>query len=105
MLIISVQTSALTKSCRYNNGRKSWYDRECHICSSGSAIGLAGSAVIIAFMMNAMNTFTTMICAELGSSTPDAEGSFLVREGLPRPNAFVSSWMAWFAHIAAGSLL
>jgi len=24
---------------------------------------------------------------------------FWVREGLPRPNAFISSWMAWFAHI------
>ena len=56
-------------------------------------------------MMDATNTFTAMICAELGSSTPEADGSFLVREGLPRPNAFVSSWMAWFAHIATGSLL
>ena len=27
-----------------------------------------------------------------------------VREGLPRPNAFISGWMAWFAHIVAGSL-
>ncbi len=58
---------------------------------TGSAIGLADSAVIIVLMMDAMNTFTTMICAKLGSSTPDAEGSFLVREGLPRPNAFISS--------------
>ena len=45
---------------------------------TGSTIGLAaGSAVIIALMMDATNTFTAMICAELGSSTPDAEGSFL----------------------------
>jgi basic amino acid/polyamine antiporter, APA family len=27
-----------------------------------------------------------------------------VRKGLPRPNAFISGWMAWFAHIVAGSL-
>ena len=72
---------------------------------TGSAIGLVDSVVIIALMMDATNTFTTMMCAELGSSTPEADGSFLVREGLPRPNAFVSSWMAWFAHIATGSLL
>ena len=72
---------------------------------TGSAMGLSDSAVIIALMMDATNTFTAIICAELGSSTPEADGSFLVREGLPRPNAFVSSWMAWFAHIDAGSLL
>jgi amino acid transporter len=36
---------------------------------------------------------------------PEAGGGYLwVREGLPRPNAFISGWMAWFAHIVAGSL-
>ena len=58
---------------------------------TGSAMSLSDSAVIIALMMDATNTFTAMICAELGSSTPEADGSFLVREGLPRPNAFISS--------------
>ncbi len=58
---------------------------------TGSAIGLADSAVIIALMMDATNTFTIMIYTELGSSTPEADDSFLVREGLPRPNAFISS--------------
>jgi amino acid transporter len=58
---------------------------------TGSAMGLSDSAVIIALMMDATNTFTAIICAELGSSTPEADGSFLVREGLPRPNAFISS--------------
>jgi basic amino acid/polyamine antiporter, APA family len=43
--------------------------------------------------------------AELGSAMPEAGGGYLwVREGLPRPNAFISGWMAWFAHIVAGSL-
>jgi len=43
--------------------------------------------------------------AELGSAIPEAGGGYLwVREGLPRPNAFISGWMAWFAHIVAGSL-
>lgn len=73
---------------------------------TGPAIGLAGSAVIIAFIINAVITlFTAMAYAELGSAMPEAGGGYLwVREGLPRPNAFISGWMAWFAHIVAGSL-
>jgi len=73
---------------------------------TGPAIGLAGSAVIIAFIINAVITlFTAMGYAELGSAMPEAGGGYLwVREGLPRPNAFISGWMAWFAHIVAGSL-
>src|SRR5215212_6138690 len=72
----------------------------------GPAIGLAGSAVIIAFLLNGIITlFTAMGYAELGSAMPEAGGGYLwVREGLPRPNAFISGWMAWFAHIVAGSL-
>jgi APA family basic amino acid/polyamine antiporter len=73
---------------------------------TGPAIGLAGGAVILAFIINAMITlFTAMAYAELGSAMPEAGGGYLwVREGLPRPNAFISGWMAWFAHIVAGSL-
>ena len=41
----------------------------------------------------------------MGSAIPEAGGGYLwVREGLPRPNAFISGWMAWFAHSIAGSL-
>jgi amino acid transporter len=73
---------------------------------TGPAIGLAGSAVIIAFVINGIITlFTAMVYAELGSAMPEAGGGYLwIREGLPRPNAFISGWMAWFAHIIAGSL-
>src|SRR6476646_8051073 len=73
---------------------------------TGPAIGLAGSAVILAFIINAIITlFTAMGYAELGSAMPEAGGGYLwVREGLPRPNAFISGWMAWLAHIIAGSL-
>src|SRR6476469_11162458 len=73
---------------------------------TGPAIGLAGSSVILAFIINAIITlFTAMGYAELGSAIPEAGGGYLwVREGLPRPNAFISGWMAWFAHIVAGSL-
>ncbi|MGI0025643.1 MAG: amino acid permease, partial [Nitrososphaera sp.] len=73
---------------------------------TGPAIGLAGGAVILAFIINAMITIlTAMAYAELGSAMPEAGGGYLwIREGLPRPNAFISGWMAWFAHIVAGSL-
>ncbi len=73
---------------------------------TGPAIGLAGSAVIIVFILNGIITlFTAMAYAELGSAMPEAGGGYLwVREGLPRPNAFISGWMAWLAHIIAGSL-
>ncbi|MFL6524059.1 MAG: amino acid permease [Nitrososphaera sp.] len=73
---------------------------------TGPAIGLAGSAVILAFLINATITlFTAMAYAELGSAMPEAGGGYLwIREGLPRPNAFISGWMAWLAHIIAGSL-
>jgi amino acid transporter len=73
---------------------------------TGPAIGLAGSSVILAFILNAIITlFTAMSYAELGSAMPEAGGGYLwVREGLRRPNAFISGWMAWLAHIIAGSL-
>jgi basic amino acid/polyamine antiporter, APA family len=72
----------------------------------GPAINLAGGAVIIAFAINGIITlFTAMGYAELGSAMPEAGGGYLwVREGLPRPNAFISGWMAWLAHAVAGSL-
>ena len=72
----------------------------------GPGISLAGGAVIIAFAINGVITlFTAMAYAELGSAMPEAGGGYLwVREGLPRPNAFISGWMAWLAHTIAGSL-
>ncbi|MDQ3909956.1 MAG: amino acid permease, partial [Thermoproteota archaeon] len=72
----------------------------------GPAIDFAGGAVIIAFIINGVITlFTAMGYAELGSAMPEAGGGYLwVREGLPRPNAFISGWMAWLAHSIAGSL-
>ena len=68
---------------------------------TGPAIGLAGSSVILAFILNAIITlFTAMGYAELGSAMPEAGGGYLwVREGLRRPNAFISGWMAWLLFI------
>ena len=72
----------------------------------GPGIHEAGSALMIAFLLNGIITFfTAMTYAELGSALPEAGGGYKwIRMGLPRPNAFISGWMAWFAHMIAGSL-
>jgi len=72
----------------------------------GPAMNEAGPALMIVFLVNGIITlFTAMTYAELGSALPEAGGGYgWIRQGLPRPNAFISGWMAWFAHIIAGSL-
>lgn len=72
----------------------------------GPAMNEAGPALMAAFLLNGIITmFTSMTYAELGSAIPEAGGGYKwIREGLPRPNAFISGWMAWFAHMVAGSL-
>src|SRR3989337_2118724 len=72
----------------------------------GPGMHEAGPALIIAFLINGIITvFTALTYAELGSALPEAGGGYKwIREGLPRPNAFISGWMAWFAHMIAGSL-
>ncbi|NDB90009.1 MAG: amino acid permease, partial [Thaumarchaeota archaeon] len=72
----------------------------------GPGIGEAGPALMLAFLLNGIITiFSAFTYAELSSALPDTGGGYRwVREGLPRPNAFLSGWMAWFAHTIAGSL-
>ena len=72
----------------------------------GPGIGAAGPALMIAFFMNGIITlFTALTYAELGSALPSTGGGYRwIREGLPRPNSYISGWMAWFAHSIAGSL-
>lgn len=72
----------------------------------GPAMNESGPALLIVFVINGVITlFTAMTYAELGSALPEAGGGYgWIREGLPRPNAFISGWMAWFAHMIAGSL-
>ena len=72
----------------------------------GPGMNEAGPALMIAFLINGIITvFTALTYAELGSALPEAGGGYKwIREGLPRPNAFISGWMAWFAHMIAGSL-
>ena len=72
----------------------------------GPGISAAGPALIVAFLLNGIITlFTALTYAELGSALPATGGGYKwVREGLPRPNSYLSGWMAWFAHTIAGSL-
>lgn len=72
----------------------------------GPAMGEAGPALLIVFVFcGIISFFTALTYAELGSAFPEAGGGYRwVKEGLPRPNAFISGWAAWFAHMIAGSL-
>jgi amino acid transporter/nucleotide-binding universal stress UspA family protein len=72
----------------------------------GIAAGVAGPALILAFILNGLIAFlTAMSYAELGSCYHDAGGGYLwVKEGLPKWNGFISGWMSWFAHAVACSL-
>ncbi|HSB56301.1 MAG TPA: amino acid permease [Nitrosopumilaceae archaeon] len=72
----------------------------------GPAINEAGPSLLIAFAFSGViSFFTALTYAELGSAFPEAGGGYRwVKEGLPRPNAFISGWTAWFAHMIAGSL-
>ncbi len=72
----------------------------------GPAMNHTGPSLIIVFLVSGIiSLFTALTYAELGSAFPEAGGGYRwVREGLPRPNAFISGWIAWFAHMIAGSL-
>lgn len=73
---------------------------------TGVAAGVAGPALVLAFLLNGIiTTFTALCYAELGSAIPEAGGGFLwVKEGVGGPSGFVSGWMSWLAHTVAGSL-
>lgn len=72
----------------------------------GPAMNESGPSIIIVFAISGIvSLFTALTYAELGSAFPEAGGGYRwVKEGLPRPNAFISGWIAWFAHMIAGSL-
>jgi amino acid transporter/nucleotide-binding universal stress UspA family protein len=73
---------------------------------TGIAAGVAGPALVLAFLLNGIVTmFTAMAYAELGSAFPEAGGGYLwVKEGLGGAHGFLAGWMSWFAHAVAGSL-
>jgi len=73
---------------------------------TGIAAGVAGPALVLAFLLNGLITLlTAMAYAELGSAFPRAGGGYVwVKEGLGGTHGFLAGWMSWFAYIAAGSL-
>ena len=73
---------------------------------TGIAAGVAGPALVLAFLLNgAVTSLTAMAYAELGSAFPKAGGGFLwVKEGLGGVQGFLAGWMDWFAHTVAGTL-
>jgi amino acid transporter len=73
---------------------------------TGIAAGVAGPALLVAFLLNGLIALlTAMAYAELGSAFHTAGGGYLwVKSSLPGANGFLSGWMDWFAHAVACSL-
>lgn len=73
---------------------------------TGIAAGVAGPALVLAFILNGLVALLTASAyAELGSTFPEAGGGYLwVKKGLGGASGFVAGWMNWFATAAAGSL-
>jgi len=73
---------------------------------TGIAAGLAGSAVVLVFILNGLLTMpTAMAYAELAAALPRAGGGYtIVQKGLGGANGFLAGWMSLFAYIAAGAL-
>jgi amino acid transporter/nucleotide-binding universal stress UspA family protein len=73
---------------------------------TGIAAGVAGPALLVAFLLNAVITcFTAASYAELGSAFPEAGGGYLwIKEALSPLLGFLSGWISWFGHAVACSL-
>lgn len=73
---------------------------------TGIAAGVAGPALILAFLLNGFVTsLTAMSYAELGSAFPGAGGGYMwIKAALGGTLGFLSGWMSWFAQAVAGSL-
>lgn len=73
---------------------------------TGFAAGLAGPALMVAFLLNGViASLTALSYAELGSTFPQSGGAYnWVTEALPRPWGFYTGWANWFAQAVACAL-
>ncbi|MBN2110719.1 MAG: amino acid permease [Methanosarcinaceae archaeon] len=73
---------------------------------TGFATGLAGPAVLLAFLLNGViATFTGLAYAELGAALPEAGGGIIwIKEALGNYFAFFAGWINWIAHTIACAL-
>lgn len=73
---------------------------------TGIAAGIAGSAVVLVFILNGLLTLpTAMSYAELAAALPRAGGGYaIIQEGMGGANGFLAGWMSLFAYVAAGAL-
>lgn len=69
----------------------------------GFAVGIAGPALILAFVLNFFVTILTAVSyAELSSAFPETGGGYRwIKEGLFPPFGFLGGWMSWVGHCIA----
>jgi APA family basic amino acid/polyamine antiporter len=69
----------------------------------GFAVGIAGPAIIVAFVLNFFVTLLTAVSyAELSSAFPETGGGYRwIKEGLFPPFGFLGGWMSWVGHCIA----
>lgn len=70
---------------------------------AGTAVGIAGPAVLLAFLLNLFVTlFTATSYARMGAAIPEAGGGYLwAKRAFPGPAGFLTGWMSWFGHTVA----
>lgn len=73
---------------------------------TGIAAGVAGPALMLAFVLNGLVALTVAASyAELGSTFPQAGGSYAwAKLALPGPFGFLVGWLSWFSSSVACSL-
>ncbi len=73
---------------------------------TGIAAGIAGPAILLAFLLNGIvATLTGLAYAELGSAMPQAGGSYLwIKEAMGNYAGFMAGWIDWAAHTIACAL-
>ena len=73
---------------------------------TGIASGIAGPAILLAFLFNGIiSTLTGLSYAELGSAIPQAGGGYVwIKEAFGEYMGFIAGWCDWLAHSVACSL-